>query len=596
MKLQLKRSNVLESGAAKEPTASQLEYGELAINYNTDDPAIFLKDSSNNVIRISGVGNIADDGQVELPASTTPPLNPEAGNLWYNSDDGRLYIYYSDGDSAQWVDASPDSWDPSSYPDVSDDTAQSNTLDDRYLMLNSANDPITGGLNITGGNVGIGTSSPSANLHVATTGEAKLIVEGDSDNDPGEEGSSLELRTDAGAIRHQIQGGGTSKNLEIVAGSSGTTTAGNDCEIAFHTKASASSSTERMRIDADGNVGIGTTSPEKALHVKDSFGNTGIFESTSDACTIQLRNSTGESYVGSNNGDNFYVSINGKKRLYVTSGGKVGIGTDSPNGILEIAGNSTAQTIKYGNGTTTGYFTSKTDVDRPAANTLIHSHIYQWSGNTVAQTNALTGDDTVNKDNGYLTFETNNGAGLSERMRITSNGNVGIGTNSPGAKLDVNGSLSKNSGSFKIDHPLPTLTETHHLVHSFVEAPDASNLYAGMVDLFGGAATVNIDTAHGMTEGTFEALNTVQSWSSSNESGYAPVKSSLSGNLLTIECQDTTSNDTVYYEVRGIRKDQHMIETDWTDENGRVITEPLKQQKCDFNTIEVSKESRNGSD
>ena len=97
-----------------------------------------------------------------------------------------------------------------------------------------------------------------------------------------------------------------------------------------------------------------------------------------------------------------------------------------------------------------------------------------------------------------------------------------------------------------------------------------------MVDLVDGTTTVNIDTAHRMTEGTFEALNTVQSWSSSNETGYAPVKCSISGNLLTIECQDATSTDTVYYEVRGIRKDQHMLDTHWTDENGRVITEPLK--------------------
>ena len=141
MKLQLKRSNVLESGAAKEPTASQLEYGELAINYNTTDPAIFLKDSNNNVIRISGVHNIADDGQVELPASTTPPLNPDDGNLWYNSDDGRLYIYYNDGDSAQWVDASPDSWDNSVIPDLNNSSSQTGTIDDRYLLLNSGNIP-----------------------------------------------------------------------------------------------------------------------------------------------------------------------------------------------------------------------------------------------------------------------------------------------------------------------------------------------------------------------------------------------------------------------------------------------------------------------
>ena len=44
MKIQLKRSNVLESGAAKEPTTAQMEYGELAVNYNSSDPAIFIKD------------------------------------------------------------------------------------------------------------------------------------------------------------------------------------------------------------------------------------------------------------------------------------------------------------------------------------------------------------------------------------------------------------------------------------------------------------------------------------------------------------------------------------------------------------------------
>ena len=69
MKIQLKRSNVLEGGAAKQPTTAQMEYGELAVNYNKEDPAIFIKDSNNNIIRISGVGNISDDGlKVRLKA------------------------------------------------------------------------------------------------------------------------------------------------------------------------------------------------------------------------------------------------------------------------------------------------------------------------------------------------------------------------------------------------------------------------------------------------------------------------------------------------------------------------------------------------
>lgn len=37
----------------------------------------------------------------------TPPENPIAGNLWWNSEDGRMYIYYVDNDSAQWVQTNP---------------------------------------------------------------------------------------------------------------------------------------------------------------------------------------------------------------------------------------------------------------------------------------------------------------------------------------------------------------------------------------------------------------------------------------------------------------------------------------------------------
>lgn len=56
MKIQLKRSNVLEGGLAKEPTAGQMEFGELAVNYNNNDPVLFIKDSNNQIIRIAGAG------------------------------------------------------------------------------------------------------------------------------------------------------------------------------------------------------------------------------------------------------------------------------------------------------------------------------------------------------------------------------------------------------------------------------------------------------------------------------------------------------------------------------------------------------------
>ena len=66
MKIQLKRSNVLEGGSAKEPTAQQMEYGELAVNYNNGDPAIFIKDSTDAIIRIAGCRSVL--------VTTTPAL------------------------------------------------------------------------------------------------------------------------------------------------------------------------------------------------------------------------------------------------------------------------------------------------------------------------------------------------------------------------------------------------------------------------------------------------------------------------------------------------------------------------------------------
>ena len=84
MKIQLKRSNVLEaSGAAKEPTASQVEYGELCVNYNKDDPALFLKDSDNVIVRIAGSGAI---GEGETPSGdVNPPSGNKPGDVFFNT-------------------------------------------------------------------------------------------------------------------------------------------------------------------------------------------------------------------------------------------------------------------------------------------------------------------------------------------------------------------------------------------------------------------------------------------------------------------------------------------------------------------------------
>ena len=158
----------------------------------------------------------------------------------------------------------------------------------------------------------------------------------------------------------------------------------------------------------------------------------------------------------------------------------------------------------------------------------------------------------------------NNFSGTT-RFRVTTSGCQVFGTFSV--------SSTKN---FKISHPLETKTETHDLVHSSIEGPQADLIYRGVVDLVDGTATVNVDTAGRMTQGTFEALCTNVSCFTSNETDWTAVKGSVSGNILTIIAQDNTSTATVSWMVVGERKDQGMIDSPATDDNGRLITEPLK--------------------
>tara|TARA_R100000995_G_C3473344_1_gene119521 strand:- start:116 stop:1549 length:1434 start_codon:yes stop_codon:yes gene_type:complete len=164
-----------------------------------------------------------------------------------------------------------------------------------------------------------------------------------------------------------------------------------------------------------------------------------------------------------------------------------------------------------------------------------------------------------------FSIATQDDSGSSNEFRVTTSGVL------------IAGSLSKTSGSFKIEHPHPDKKDTHNLVHSFVEAPQADNIYRGKVDLIDGSATVNVDTVSGMTDGTFILLNTDTQCFTSNETGWTAIKGSLSGNILTITAEDNSCTDTISWLVVGERHDQHMKDTDWTDDDGKVIVEPLKQ-------------------
>ena len=88
-----------------------------------------------------------------------------------------------------------------------------------------------------------------------------------------------------------------------------------------------------------------------------------------------------------------------------------------------------------------------------------------------------------------------------------------------------------------------------------------------------------MDELVGMTSGTWVLLTRDPHVFTSNETGWSPVRGIVSGATLTIECEDNTSTDTVSYMAVAERQDAHMIneDTDWTDDEGRPIIEPLRR-------------------
>ncbi len=114
------------------------------------------------------------------------------------------------------------------------------------------------------------------------------------------------------------------------------------------------------------------------------------------------------------------ISTNGVDRIRVTSDGNVGIGTSSPDGPLTVVTASDTDGINIRGRTSDNLGSIAFFSNNGVSN-------YSYIQSTASATTFSTGGATP------LTFGTSNG----ERMRITSGGNVGIGTSSPAVRLHL---------------------------------------------------------------------------------------------------------------------------------------------------------------
>ena len=248
----------------------------------------------------------------------------------------------------------------------------------------------------TNNRVGIGTNSPGELLDVggrikltssgvlqwgSSANYGNLTWDGDSAIVQGQSGKDLDLRS------------GSSRNILFKIGSS-----------------------EKARIDSAGNVGIGTDSPSAKLDVA---GNIEINNSSNPTLTFQEGSLTKAQIVADNEGTaggslEFFTRVDGgssTEKMRISAAGNVGIGTAHPASPLEVNGNvafgDTATGIKGRIHSTDEYRINAIDVDENGYNSL-----------------HLRADGT---DGLFIQKDTNN---------------VGIGTNSPTAKLDVRGNVS----------------------------------------------------------------------------------------------------------------------------------------------------------
>lgn len=390
------------------------------------------------------------------------------------------------------------------------------------------------------GNVGIGTTTPGALLHVQSTPGANLIRLSDGTYQSNFIQSSYTtlieasagfrinygnaaqrsyfqmdgnngkfwISTNYGAFVNGYQGFRVGHNEKFGFYSNGTTGAYNaigsyfpdlqNSGLTFFTR-NAGTEAEMMRLSSTGRLGIGTTDPATLLHVNGELTINNIMRGDAAHASVTLSSANGSKLnwgTGATQsavvcGGPVTIQTNNLERVRVNPNGNVGIGTNGPGAKLHVVGTVRLEGITNDN---TKTYVIGSDADgnlfKREASTLGGSSGSSWSltGSTVTSTTNKFG--SLNSE--ALSIIT---AG-DERMHITAGGNIGIGTNTPQGKLAVSGDVYARKVKvtatgwpdyvFASDYHLPTLAEVEAFIKQnkhLPEVPSAKEVTANGIDL-----------------------------------------------------------------------------------------------------------------
>lgn len=303
-------------------------------------------------------------------------------------------------DAGHWA-ASSNNWALRTYGNVSRSENEN---------VNSAGSVFLFGVRADG-NVGIGTTSPSTKLALAgsTATTFGLSLEPSGWNSARHR---LNVPTSGDNSMWSFNWDGSAVDSALYAVAAINVTQG---VITFSTTGSANAPTERMRVNAAGNVGIGTTSPGEKLQVNGNILVIGgqVYGATS------YGNAAISATYGFSSSD-LVLTAGSSERMRITSTGLVGIGTTTPGYALDISGSGVGLNIVGGN-----------------------NRIY------FSRNRALEGSQDGNQlqlGEGYKLVQIQTSA-VTSVLNVSSSGNVGIGTTSPASTLDVAGGIVTTNGA-----------------------------------------------------------------------------------------------------------------------------------------------------
>jgi hypothetical protein len=348
----------------------------------------------------------AINAAIQLTDSTgVENFNPLSGKPAGFVGDNGLYVrMYWNGSTWVWSEYKP--IDP----------------DGRYV--NRTGDSMSGALSWTGSSAASGTGiySPAANtLAISTNGTGRLFVNSDGTVSVGNAltfsgATSLGLRASTNTAVGNL--------LVLQKSNDGT----NPANIAFcKSRGTASSPTAVLSEDVSAaffGLAFDGTTYQSIGGIKYVVQGIAGTNDVSGYITLDTRPSGVGAFT--------------QERLRITSDGKVGVGTSSPTELLHVVGSGTT-TVRAATSDTSGAAVARFRVVYPGG-----------GGGATSAVDLRAGDGygyLLAENNVPLLFGTNN----QERLRITSDGNVGIGTASPGLPLHVIGTIgttpaSSNSG------------------------------------------------------------------------------------------------------------------------------------------------------